>query len=120
MVRTEDGHAALASAFRDLLDAGRTLATTSYVLVETIALLQHRFGLEPIRDFERILRLLRVHWVDEELHRRGMDRLLKADRRKLSFVDCVSFCFMDREGIRDALALDQHFADEGYRPVTSP
>ena len=46
--------------------------TMSYVLVETIALLQIRVGLEPARDFdEHVLRMFPVEWTSEALHRRG-------------------------------------------------
>jgi len=39
LVRTEDGHAEVVRAFRKVLEERRALWTTSYVLVETIALL---------------------------------------------------------------------------------
>jgi predicted nucleic acid-binding protein len=58
---------------------------------------------------------LSVEWVSESLHRKGMERLLREDRRRLSLVDCVSLEFMDAQGLRDALALDPHFEEAGYR-----
>lgn len=116
MVRTEEGHAQTLRTFRNLLEAGRTLWTTSYVLVETVALLQHRFGLAPVRDLvEHVTPVLSTVWVTEPLHRKGMERLLREDRRRLSLVDCVSLEFMRSEGLREALALDVNFAQAGYR-----
>ncbi len=57
--------------------------------------------------------------VTETLHRRGFARLVARDRRQLSLVDCVSFEFMEEEGIQQALALDRHFEDEGFNTLPS-
>lgn len=118
LVATEAHHGAVRLEFERLAASARPLVTTSYVLVETAALLQHRIGLAPVRDFdERIVPLLAVRWVSEALHGRGMRRLLQADRRHLSLVDCVSFETMRAEGLTVAFALDQHFAETGFRLV---
>ena len=116
LVGSEEGHADLVQAFRDVLTGNRPLWTTSYVLIETIALLQNRVGLEPVRDFdEHVFPLLSVEWVSEDLHRRGARRLSRENRRRLSLVDCVSFEFMRQQGISDVLGLDRHFEEAGYR-----
>ena len=116
LVSTEDGHGEVAAVFRQLVAGGRRLATSNYVLVETSALLQRRFGLEAARDLERGLRpLLQVAWVTEAVHAHAVDRLFKTDRRGLSLVDCSSFVLMDMDGVDEALALDDGFAREGYR-----
>ena len=112
----EEGHADVVRVFRDTLTGDRPLWTTSYVLVETIALLQSRVGLEPVRDFdEHVLPMLLVEWVSESLHRRGARRVLEESCRRLSLVDCVSFEFMHEKGIEDVLGLDRHFEEAGYR-----
>lgn len=86
------------------------------MLVETVALLQHRIGLPAVRDLaEHIAPLLSVEWVSADLHHRGVERLFREDRRGLSLVDCVSLEFMRGQGLRDALALDPDFAEAGYR-----
>ena len=115
MVRTEEGHDAVRTAFADLLEDERPLHTTSFVVVETMALLQHRIGLAAARDFdEDLLPAVRVHWVDDALYRRGAERLWREDRRHLSLVDAVSFELMKTRGISTALALDPHFAGAGF------
>ena len=116
LFESEEGHADVVRVFRDTLTGDRPLWTTSYVLVETIALLQSRVGLEPVRDFdEHVLPMLSVEWVSESLHRRGARRVLEESRRRLSLVDCVSFEFMHEKGIEDVLGLDRHFEEAGYR-----
>ncbi|UCC82918.1 MAG: PIN domain-containing protein [Gemmatimonadota bacterium] len=118
LVRTEEDHDIVVDAFSGLLKAHRRLVSTNYVLLETCALLQHRFGLAAVRDFEnRLVPLLGVHWVDEGLHRRALERLFSTDRRGLSLVDSVSFVLMEAEGIQEALALDQDFEDQGFQVI---
>ena len=111
MTRTEP----VRSAFEALLDRHRALWTTSFVIVETMALLQHRIGLAAAQDFDDdLLPILRVQWVDERLYRIGADRLWREDRRQLSLVDCISFEFMRMQGLTTALAVDPHFAEAGF------
>lgn len=121
LVSTERDHEAVAAEFHGALESGRVLVTTSYVLVESTALLQRRFGLEAVHDLERVIvPALRVQWIREEIHRRAVDRLLKADRRRLSLVDWVSFVVMESEGIAEALALDEDFAEQGFGVRPAP
>jgi len=116
MVSTEEKHSEIVVTFRDMAASGRRLLTTNYILIETFALLQHRIGLEAVRDLEyRVVPLLEIRWVDGAIHRRAMQRLLRTDKRKLSLVDCCSFSVMDMEGISEALSLDSDFEREGYR-----
>ena len=120
LVRTEERHDDVVSALRKVLEEGRVLHTTSYVIVETVALLQHRLGLAPVRDlFEHLLPLLSIEWVTEALHRKGTEHVLREDRRRLSLVDCVSLEYIRSEGILDVLALDSHFTQAGCRLLPS-
>lgn len=115
LVRSEAAHKRVAATFEDLLRGGHPLWTTSFVVVETMALLQHRVGLNAARGFdEDVLPVVRVHWVDDALYRQGAERLWRADRRQLSLVDCVSFAFMKQHGLTTAVALDPHFEQAGF------
>jgi len=116
VVENEELHAETVGAFRRLTEARRPIWATSYVVLETVALLQNRIGLAAVRDFEENLApLLSIEWVSQELHRKGMERLFKEDRRRLSLVDCVSLEFIRSAGLRDVLSLDRHFAEAGLR-----
>lgn len=118
LVRTDESHEVARAAFTKLLDDQRPLWTTSFVIVETMALLQHRVGLAAAKDCdEDILPVVRVRWVDEPLYRLGADRLWREDRRHVSLVDSVSFEFMRTEGIDTAFAVDPHFAEAGFKTV---
>lgn len=115
LVKTETAHESVRAAFARLLGTAQPIWITSFVLVETMALLQHRIGLNAARDFdEEIVPTLRVHWVDDDLYRRGAERLWKEDRRQLSLVDCVSFELMKLKGVTLAFAIDPHFREAGF------
>ena len=116
LVKTETTHESVRAAFARLLDAAQPIWTTSFVLVETMALLQHRIGLDAARDFdEEIAPSLNVYWVDDDLYRRGTERLWKEDRRHLSLVDCLSFELMKLKGVTIAFAIDPHFQEAGFK-----
>jgi predicted nucleic acid-binding protein len=101
--------------FRRLIEADETLIVSSYVLVETVALLQRRFGTAAVRRFEDdVVPVLTMVWVDATLHAEGMAGLLTAGRRELSLVDCVSFTCMRRHSIGRAFHFDRQFREQGF------
>jgi predicted nucleic acid-binding protein len=92
--------------------------TTSYVLVETFALVQSRLGMEAVRALaDDVVPVLRVQWVGETEHRLGVTALVAAGRRQLSLVDCVSFVTMRDLRLDTAFAFDRDFADQGFRTL---
>ncbi|MEI6243491.1 MAG: PIN domain-containing protein [Acidobacteriota bacterium] len=115
LVRSETSHRRVAAVFQELLQARRPLWTTSFVVVETMSLLQQRVGLNAARGFdEDVLPAIHVRWVDDALYRRGAEWLWREDRRQLSLVDCVSFAFMKQQGLTTAVAVDPHFEQAGF------
>jgi len=90
------------------------MLTHPYVLLETTALAQKRFGLTAVTDLrDELMPLLTVTWVDADLHRVALEATLAGSRR-VSLVDHTSFELMRRRGIRRAFAFDDHFAREGF------
>jgi predicted nucleic acid-binding protein len=116
LAAADPSHEPASRAFAAL--AERRLVTHSYVVVESTALVQRRLGMAAARDLLlRLLRPVRVVYVDEDLHRSASSLLLAMGRRDVSLVDCTSFELMRRRGIADALALDDDFVREGFRLV---
>ena len=112
----DEGHAAARTAWIDLLQGGNNLHASNYVLLETIALLQSRIGMDSVRAFTAdIMPVVTVFWVDEETHRSAHHALLVSARRELSLVDCVSFEAMRRLDLNDAFCFDARFAEQGFR-----
>lgn len=115
----DENHLPARQTWEGILTSGASLICTSYVLVETYALVQRRLGMEALRTFhEDIVPLLQVEWVDSELHQQGANALLTASRRNLSLVDCTSFAAMRRLGIRRVFAFDKHFSEQGFELAT--
>ena len=99
----------------NLLEEDRTMLTNNYVIVESMAIAQKRFGIEKVRDFQKnLLPFLEIEWVDEEGHKFAVDHVLSANRRQLSLVDCSSFETMRRLGIETVFTFDTHFREEGF------
>lgn len=107
-------HAGARKAWEDILDSNDLLVTSNYVLVETFALAQSRLGLEAVRALqEDVVPLLRIVWVDGEIHGSAAGAVLTAGRKCLSLVDCVSFEVMRRSGLHCAFTFDRHFREQG-------
>jgi len=118
LVRDDFMHIRAKENFAYFAEHGVQLLTSSYILVETITLLQRRIGFAPVHDFNsKILPLLEIVWADAEWHGRAMQRLLAQNRLNLSLVDCLSFEIMEAREITQAYTFDQHFADNGFTIV---
>jgi len=103
---------------RDVLDdAPDRLVTSTYVFDETVTLTQARLGHRRAVAVGRtlldpaIVDLLRVTPVDE---RTAWTLFERRPDKSYSFTDCTSFVLMRRERIGHAIALDEHFAQEGF------
>ena len=108
-------HEKAKGAWQKLLDANESIVTSNYVLLETIALLQNRIGMEAVRLLqEDVVPVLNLLWIDEAMHSAGMSALLAAKRRRLSFVDCTSFEVMRKSGAKTAFTFDGHFREMGF------
>lgn len=91
------------------------LLTSSFVLVETAALLQRRVGLEAVHDFQsKIMPLLEIIWIDSEWYTRAIQRLFALNNRNISLVDCISFEIMESREITHAFTFDRHFSEIGF------
>jgi uncharacterized protein len=114
MVPSDRAHAVARRSFERLEAARAPLVTTSYVLVETYALLRSRFGLEAVRSFrEDFAPLLDVIWIDEGVHNRALDSLIDQELG-CSLVDATSFEVIESSGIGRAFVFDRHFAGRGF------
>jgi predicted nucleic acid-binding protein len=113
--RDDENHPKAAARWRGLIEAGVPVVTTNYVLVETVALVQHRLGVTAARALTSdIVPVLLIEWITPEDHRVAIAAMLAAGRRDLSLVDCANFAVMRRLGLEQALAFDRHFTREGF------
>jgi predicted nucleic acid-binding protein len=98
-----------------LLEKEEGLLTHNYVLVESIALIQNRMGTEAALQFADGADAFEVEWVDRALHNSALRAMKRSRRRKISFVDQVSFLLMRSRGIDKAFSFDRDFRREGFR-----
>jgi predicted nucleic acid-binding protein len=114
-------HAECEREWRRLLEHGEPFVTHNYVLVETCALVQHRLGVQAMRDLEEVmLPALQVLWIDEQAHREAVSALLTAGRRDLSLVDCATFGLMREWAITRAFTFARHFDEQGFQRIPAP
>ena len=95
------------------------LETTDYIVSETLTLLRMRPGLgyRVATQFGKMIQttqVVRLNFVTPELFQRGWEIFEKYSDKDFSFVDCTSFAFMEKKGLREALAFDEHFTQYGF------
>ncbi|MFZ3170350.1 MAG: PIN domain-containing protein [Candidatus Methanoperedens sp.] len=107
--KTDSDHTS-ALKFKDSLN--HSIITTNYVADEIITLVKARLGyinaVEIGRKLwnETISTLIRVSSSDEE---KAWEIFVKYSDKGFSFTDCTSFAVMERFGITEAFAFDEHF-----------
>jgi predicted nucleic acid-binding protein len=90
----------------------------SYSMLETIALVQNRLGLNAMRTLvKEILPVIEVDWLGPDEHETAMNNVLTANRRNLSLVDCASFETMRRLRIETVFTFDDHFKEQGFTVI---
>ena len=108
-------------AYTKWIEGGRQLVTTNLIVAEMQILLSRFRGAdEGLRFLDSLYQDASHHvvFVDRDLERVAVDRWLRryTDQR-LSLADAVSFEVMKTRSIRQALALDEHFALAGFELV---
>lgn len=115
LVRNDHMHVRAKLNFAYFSENRAHLVTSSFVLVETIALLQRRVGLMAVHDFQsRIIPLLEIIWVNNDWYTKAMQRLFALNQRTTSLVDCLSFEIMESREITQAFTFDNHFPENGF------
>ena len=115
LVPSDRFHQEARRGFARLRRDDAVLTTTSYVLVETYALVGRRLGLDAVRSVrEKLAPLLSVVWVDADLHDEALDLMLEMDRREISLVDAVSFAALGQTSVDAVFSFDSHFEREGH------
>lgn len=119
LVHDDGMHVHARASFGHFVEDNTLLLTSSYVLLETITLLQRRVSLEAVWDFNcKIMPIMDVVWADERWHARALQRLHTERSRSVSLTDCLSFEIMEARGITTAFAFDAHFTERGFKIAT--
>ena len=117
--RADENHRPATDLLRTILLSGDQLLTHNYVLVESMALLQHRLGLKSALQLADDAKGFELVWIGRTTHDEAVASLRAANRRQVSLVDAMSFMIMREHGIEVAFAFDPHFVEQGFRPPTA-
>ena len=118
MDRSDSNHERAAVLWASLLEKDLHLFTGNYVIIETLALLQGRLGFEAGNLWYRdVLSLSEILWIDGAMHNLAYELWLSLGRRRLSFVDCVSFVVMRHYKVGKAFGFDRHFEEQGFENI---
>jgi predicted nucleic acid-binding protein len=116
MDRSDSYHEKAKQLWAFLLDKNSSFKTTSYIIIETLALIQSRLGFEAAQLYSSdILGLVDILWVDEPMHNLAFELWLGLRRKKFSPVDCVSFITMRHYSLENVFGCDRHFGEQGFK-----
>lgn len=108
-------HAEVVEVFRRALAEQRRLFACSYVVAETLGLVQHRLGLKTSRAFvDRLLAHIHIVWMDRHLHDLAWTLHRRVDKRAFTLVDAASAALMRERGVRAIIALNPEFSRLGF------
>ena len=115
MDRSDDCHPDAADLWKRLLETDCHLQTSNYIVVETMALLQHRLGFDAANLWRsNILDMVDVYLIDEAAHDRSFELWISMRQRNLSMVDCSSFVVMRQQKTETAFTFDDDFFKQGF------
>jgi len=100
-----------------LLDAGKSLLTSDYVLDESYTIIRLRAGHRVAVEFGeevRSSRLVRVEYLTPDAIEAAWVLFKRYGDKDFSFTDCTSFVLMRELRLAEALAFDGHFTQAGF------
>ena len=117
----EAKHEKALSAYRRWIEGGAKLMTTNLVVAEMQTLvMRYRGPGEALRFVDSLYQdaTHEVVFVDRDTERAAIDQWIRRYRdQRLSLTDAVSFEVMRIRRIRQALAIDDHFAVAGFEAL---
>ena len=118
IIEGDSNHGSARAGLVSLRKEKALLVTSSFVVQESITLLQRRSGMQSVRIFcAKFMPSLEIVYVDQALLHQSVQALLAASRRRVSLTDWVSITLMRETGIQKALAFDKHFQEQGFDQV---
>lgn len=94
------------------------LVTTNLVFAESLSLITKRLGKKVGIKTGELLQdsqFLSLLHLDEKILQEGWALYKKYMDKDFDFIDATSFVFCQKNGIKEAITLDQHFAQMGFK-----
>jgi predicted nucleic acid-binding protein len=112
-------HSLASSLYRDARLREDRIITTSYILVELVALLTSPLRIprpDIIAFIEGVKQspFIDIVYVDQTIDEAAWRLLRNRQDKDWSLVDCVSFVIMQQRNLIEALATDHHFEQAGF------
>jgi predicted nucleic acid-binding protein len=121
LVNTRDEwHQAALSWQENLEKEQRRLLTTELILVEIadgLASIRFRTQAAQVITALQSSPLVEVVAISSELLRLALDLYRQRDDKEWGLTDCFSFVVMRERGLREALTVDTHFQQAGFRAL---
>jgi predicted nucleic acid-binding protein len=106
------------SAARDaVLEAGKPLLTTDFVIDETLTLIRFRLGFVAANAWwEQIHGSARLRWerIESDRFERARHLFFQYRDKDLSFTDCTSIAVMRELKLTTVITTDHHFRQVGF------
>ena len=102
------------------LREGGFLATTDYVIDETLTINRFRLGLDAAEAWWNQIvgsARLRIETIDDSRAEKSRSLFFRYRDKDFSFTDCTSFVVMTEIRTRKALTLDHHFRQIGFEII---
>jgi len=112
----DKNHTKAGNLFNKINDKGYFLATSDYILDETLTLLRFKLGHPAAVMFGEDLlssKVCQVFEIDQKIKQKAWDIFVKFDDKNFSFTDCTSFALIGELGIKSVFAFDVHFKQYG-------
>jgi predicted nucleic acid-binding protein len=108
-------HDRAAATYGDLLDQGDRLYITSYIMVETAALVQRRLGFELLQVLVQSMQgVIDIFWVDRAAHEEAWRRMVERGGGRISLVDWSTIVVAEQTS-STIFAFDQDFSAQGLQ-----
>jgi predicted nucleic acid-binding protein len=112
--RSDTCHKAAKALWPSLLKNRINLVTSSYVVSETMTILQKRLGQEAACLWHKaVLGVVDIQWVDRSLHTLGYELWQSLGRLGFSLIDCVGHILMNQHQVTRAFCFKAHYAHQG-------
>ena len=110
-------HAAARDSVARILNEGRRIVATDYLVAETINLANARGGATValrVLDLVEQSAGIRVEWIGADRFGAAKTFFRKYSDHRYSFTDCTSFVVMRELRLTEALTTDHHFVEAGF------
>jgi uncharacterized protein len=118
--RKDAHHVEARTAVERLLQAGRRLVTSDYVITESVNLANARSGTHAatrVLDLIEQSAAIRIEWIGVMRFDGTKTFFRKNADHAYSFTDCSSFVLMRELRLSQALTTDRHFAEAGFEAL---